>query len=158
MEKLLREQLKGGTFGVVSPENAKRMRAVRGRGNRTTELQLRWALVRAGLSGWQLHPRGLVGNPDFFFPNSKVAVFVDGCFWHGCSKCGHIPRKNNAFWETKIRRNQERDADKTRQLISGGIRVLRFWEHELKEDASGCVNLITAAVSKAIRFNKAPTD
>ena len=149
MEKLLREKLEGGKFQDVSPENAKRMSAVRGRGNKTTELQLRLGLVRSGISGWKLHPRGLVGNPDFFFPERKVAVFVDGCFWHGCPNCGHIPKKNNTFWATKIRRNRERDAIKTSQLVDSGIKVLRFWEHELKEDAIKCVRLIKEALGSA---------
>ena len=147
MEKLLKDTLKGGKFEDVSPTHSKRMSAVKWRGNRTTERRLRSALARAGIRGWKLHPRGLPGNPDFFFPAQKVAIFVDGCFWHGCPKCGHIPSKNNAYWSTKILRNQQRDAEKARLLRASHVRVLRFWEHEIQGDLGRCVKAIDKATN-----------
>ena len=118
------------------------MSAVRSRGNKTTEVILRLALARAGIVGWKMHPTWLVGTPDFYFHKEKLAVFVDGCFWHGCPKCGHVPSVNNAYWRKKISRNRERDAAKTRELRKAGIIVIRFWEHELKANLSKCVNRI----------------
>lgn len=108
------------------------MSAIRGKHNRSTELRLRMALVKAGVRGWKLHSEKLPGKPDFYFERVKLALFVDGCYWHGCPKCGHIPKTRTAFWEAKIKRNQERDKMKDRELKKLGAKNLRIWEHELK--------------------------
>lgn len=108
------------------------MAAIRGRHTKSTEVRLRMALVRAGLQGWKLHVGALPGKPDMYFLRRRVAVFVDGCFWHGCPSCGHVPKTNGPFWAAKIRRNQERDGKNNRELISEGIEVIRIWEHSLK--------------------------
>jgi DNA mismatch endonuclease Vsr len=81
---------------------------------------------------------------DFYFPSERVVIFIDGCFWHGCPRCGHIPNANRPYWSVKIQRNQERDAQKTRLLSDMGLDVMRFWEHELKDDSVGCVNRLVA--------------
>ena len=109
------------------------MSAIRGKHNRSTELRLRMALVKAGVRGWKLHPEKLPGRPDFYFEKSKIAIFVDGCYWHWCPKCGHIPKTRTAFWEAKIKRNQERDKMKNLELRKLGTKSLRIWEHELKD-------------------------
>src|SRR5262245_22186249 len=101
------------------------MGSVRGKGNKTTERRLRSALVRAGVSGWTMHPSDVKGSPDFFFSASRLAVFVDGCFWHGCPECGHFPSVNASFWRAKIERNQQRDRNTTDLLGAAGITVLR---------------------------------
>ncbi len=106
MEKALRRKLPGGRFENVSPVRSRAMAAVSGKGNITTERRLRLALVRAGIRGWQLHPKGLSGRPDFLFPEAKFAVFADGCFWHGWRKCGHVPSKHSDFWRAKIKRTR----------------------------------------------------
>lgn len=108
------------------------MSAIRGKRNRSTELRLRMALVHAGIKGWQLHARELPGNPDFFFTKKKVAVFVDGCYWHGCPQCGHIPKTRSFFWEAKIKSNQQRDKRVSMELKKMDILPMRIWEHELK--------------------------
>src|SRR5713101_1142471 len=94
VERSLRAHLPGGKFEGTAPRHSKTMRAVRGKNNRTTERRLRLGLVGCGVDGWRVRPGGLKGSPDFFFPAAKVAVFVDGCFWHGCPECGHVPRQN----------------------------------------------------------------
>jgi DNA mismatch endonuclease (patch repair protein) len=132
METILRRRLENGNFGSVPEKRTRTMRAVRGKGNKTTEVRLRMALVREGVSGWVMHRRELPGTPDFLFPNQKLAVFVDGCFWHGCPKCGHIPKNNRAFWKAKIRRNQQRDHQTEKMLRRIGIEIVRIWEHSLK--------------------------
>jgi len=81
METVLRKKLRGGKFVNVSPERSRMMGKIRSKGNRSTEQSFRFALVRAGLSGWVLHPKWVIGTPDFYFSKKKVAVFVDGCFW-----------------------------------------------------------------------------
>jgi len=91
--------------------------------------------VRAGIRGWTMQTRGLPGKPDFFFAEYKVALFLDGCFWHGCPDCGHVPRVNRPFWKAKIGRNKERDRVNADRLKEQGIRVVRFWEHELPDGA-----------------------
>jgi DNA mismatch endonuclease (patch repair protein) len=133
MHKKLKVKLKGGKFEGVPPERSRIMSAIRGKGNRTTELRFRLALVRKGIKGWKIHPRNVPGNPDFFFPGINLAIFLDGCFWHGCPVCGHVPRTNRLYWEEKIRRNKERDHEVAIRLQLDGIRVLRIWEHQLRE-------------------------
>ena len=109
----------------------KMMAGFRGKGNHSTEQAFRLAMVRAGVSGWNLHEQAILGKPDFWFPRAKVAVFVDGCFWHGCLYCCRVPVRNSGYWAKKIKSNQERDRKITRRLRRTGIVVLRFWEHEL---------------------------
>jgi len=96
------------------------------------ELKLRRALWHAGLKGYR---RGtdLPGKPDIVFKKAKVAVFVDGCFWHKCPKCFRMPSSNQAYWERKINRNVERDKKVNAELENLGWTVVRIWEHELKD-------------------------
>jgi DNA mismatch endonuclease (patch repair protein) len=147
MEKVLRETLEGGRFQNVTPERSRAMSAVRGKGNRTTEVRFRMALVRAGVTGWCLHPRSITGTPDFYFTHEHAAVFVDGCFWHGCPVCGHLPTANARYWSTKIARTRERDEATTTRLQAAGIIVVRFWEHEVAEAADRCVASVQAAMA-----------
>jgi DNA mismatch endonuclease, patch repair protein len=109
------------------------MAKVRSRGNRSTEVKLRLALVRAGIVGWKLHPKSVVGQPDFWFPQQEVALFVDGCFWHGCKQCLRLPKGNRSYWRQKIDGNISRAKVINRKLRSVGIKVLRFWEHDVKD-------------------------
>jgi len=119
------------------------MRAVRAKDNKSTELRLRMALVQAGVCGWSLHAKYLPGRPDFCFRSNKLAVFVDGCFWHGCPACGHLPRVRAEFWRAKIERNRERDKRTRMELQSLGFRVIRFWEHELQVSLKECVRMVS---------------
>lgn len=146
MERVLRNTLVDGRFENISEVNSRRMAAVRSKGNRTTEKRLRAALIRRGIRGWVLHPKDLVGTPDFYFQDPQIAVFVDGCFWHGCPDCGHIPKQNQLYWNTKISRNQQRDLLKTWALEYLGIRVFRFWEHEIRNDLLNCVDTLRISV------------
>lgn len=134
MERLLSQLLPSGFTGV-SVDRSVAMGKIRSRNNRTTELRLRMALIREGLGGWVLHP-DLPGRPDFFFARERLAVFVDGCFWHGCKTCGHVPKTRSRFWGAKIERNRQRDKNTSRALRSSGIRVLRVWEHSLTRNES----------------------
>ena len=89
------------------------------------------------------------GKPDFYFPASRVAVFVDGCFWHGCPRCGHTPRTNRPFWSAKITRNRERDQRAIAMLSERGITAVRFWECSLARGGLvECVTRIRQAVEK----------
>ena len=108
------------------------MSKIRGSGNRSTELALIGIFRKNGITGWRRnHP--LFGKPDFAFPEKKVVVFVDGCFWHGCPKHGNIPKNNRKFWEKKIEGNKKRDLRVSRKLRSEGWSVCRVWECRLKQ-------------------------
>src|SRR5713226_2330071 len=128
---MLRALLPGGEFRRVSAERSRRMATVRGKGNRTTEIRARALLIRAGVRGWCMHPRDVAGRPDFFFTAERLAIFIDGCFWHGCARCGHVPKTNARFWSAKIQRNRDRDRLTSRLLRSQGIHVMRIWEHDV---------------------------
>jgi DNA mismatch endonuclease, patch repair protein len=106
------------------------MARIRGRGNKDTELALAAFFRKHKFSGWRRH-RPMIGRPDFVFSKQKVAVFTDGCFWHGCPKHFNAPVQNSDFWEIKIGTNRIRDRRVTRELRRQGWRVLRIWEHEL---------------------------
>jgi DNA mismatch endonuclease (patch repair protein) len=107
------------------------MSRVRSTGNQTTEKRLASLLHEAGLTGWRRH-QFLPGRPDFAWPKISVAVFVDGCFWHG-HDCGRkvAPKTNAEAWKEKIERNQVRDRRATRLLRQRGWRVFRIWECQL---------------------------
>ena len=130
MEKQLRMLLPHGKFLNVAASRSRSMSRVRGKNNRTTELTLRMAFVRSGLAGWSLHS-ALVGKPDFYFARYRIAVFVDGCFWHGCPKHGRKPGSNRDYWLPKLHRNRQRDIAVQRALSGAGWTVLRLWEHDL---------------------------
>ena len=106
------------------------MSRIRGRGNKDTELALVKLLRRHRITGWRRN-QSVFGKPDFIFASLKLAVFVDGCFWHGCPKHCNQPANNRAFWQHKLAANKKRDALVTRTLRRTGWRVLRVWEHEL---------------------------
>lgn len=107
------------------------MRAVKSEGNASTELRVMGILRRAKLSGWRRH-LPLPGRPDFAWPRAKVALFVDGCFWHGCPYCQRSATiANRDYWQQKIARNVRRDRRVSRQLRADGWSVLRVWEHAL---------------------------
>jgi DNA mismatch endonuclease (patch repair protein) len=106
------------------------MAPIRSTGNKDTELRLITRLRSAGITGWRRH-HPLFGRPDFVFPKLRLAVFVDGCFWHGCPLHATQPRQNERSWREKIARNQARDRLVTRTLRTRGWRVVRIWEHEL---------------------------
>ncbi len=84
------------------------MSRIRGKGNERTELALLAVFRAERITGWRRH-RKLFGRPDFVFAKRRLAVFVDGCFWHGCPRHGTMPKANRAFWQAKLERNRQRD-------------------------------------------------
>jgi DNA mismatch endonuclease, patch repair protein len=118
---------------MFSPtERSRIMSKVKGRGNEATELRLMRIFRDFGFRGWRRQTT-VFGKPDFVFPTKRIAVFVDGCFWHGCPIHGSVPATNRTFWKHKLARNRNRDALVGRELRSLGWRVLRIWQHELRE-------------------------
>lgn len=116
------------------------MKANRGR-DTAPELELRRALTRMGLRyRLQIRPVPAVrARADLVFRGARVAVFVDGCFWHGCPTHGTWPRQNADFWRGKIEKNMDRDSENTKQLEEEGWTVVRVWEHEDMQWVAGRV-------------------
>ncbi|MBC2710205.1 MAG: DNA mismatch endonuclease Vsr [Desulfosarcina sp.] len=106
------------------------MSRIKSKGNQSTELKTVAIFKEYGIKGWRRNQK-VEGNPDFIFRQQKVAIFIDGCFWHGCPKCYIPPKSNIAYWETKIARNRKRDRTITKVLTGKNWTVLRFWEHSL---------------------------
>ncbi len=115
---------------LTKPQRSALMAKVKGSGNASTELRLVAVFRALGISGWR-RKAAVLGKPDFVFPKLRLAVFVDGCFWHGCPLHATQPKQNAEFWSRKIAANQARDRLVTRQLRARGWRVLRLREHEL---------------------------
>lgn len=108
------------------------MAQVKSYGNISTEARLMTVFRENGLTGWRRrYP--LVGKPDFVFPRARVAVFVDGCFWHGHPTKCRMPKANREYWEQKIARNVARDRLVTRRLREKGWKVVRIWEDVIQK-------------------------
>lgn len=125
---------------TVSPtQRSETMRAVKSSGTRP-ERALLGALRAAGLPASDGSKLVEIGRPDALFKRARLAVFVDGCFWHGCPQHCRMPQSNQEYWRGKINRNRRRDAEVDEALLSRGWMGLRFWEHELKgKGLSACV-------------------
>jgi DNA mismatch endonuclease (patch repair protein) len=121
------------------------MSRIRGRGNKETEIALLTLFHKHGITGWRRN-QPVFGKPDFVFAMRRIAIFVDGCFWHGCPKHSNMPAKNNAFWRKKLTANKARDLIVNRTLRQAGWRVIRVWEHELTKHPQGCVEKIRACL------------
>jgi DNA mismatch endonuclease (patch repair protein) len=136
--------MKRGLPGFALPNKVRsaNMRAIQSHGNRSTEWRLRSLLIRSSCRGWKVRAKEFVGTPDFAFPKSRLVIFIDGCFWHGCPRCGHIPKTNQKYWAAKIGRNQNRDSKYSRALRSQGLKVIRIWECALKKDPQRCLKRI----------------
>lgn len=96
------------------------------------------------------HTSALPGKPDFYLPGLRLAIFADGCFWHGCPEHGRTPGDNVGYWGPKLARNAARDRLATRELRRLGIRPVRLWEHELRRKT------IEAGLRKVLRASQRP--
>jgi DNA mismatch endonuclease (patch repair protein) len=123
---------------MTSRQRSKTMSRIRSSGNRTTELAFIRLLKSSGLKGWRRNAQ-LPGRPDLVFNRVRVAVFLDGCFWHGCPRCHLQPRSNEHYWRAKIQRNTIRDRMSVKQLKAGGWLVLRIWEHQIRQRPGNAV-------------------
>jgi DNA mismatch endonuclease (patch repair protein) len=118
------------------------MSKVRSKNNKSTELKLRAYLIRYGISGWRTNARDVVGKPDVVFDKKRLAIFVDGCFWHGCPKCYRRPKSKRKFWDNKIVENKTRGSRVSRLLRKQGWTILRFYECELANKPESVLNRI----------------
>lgn len=124
---------------LTKDQRSRCMSAIRGKNTRP-EIMLRKALWHKGRR-YRLKSR-VLGRPDIVFPTERVAVFVDGCFWHGCPKHYHKPATNVRFWREKIRKNMQRDKEVNALLKADGWEVVRLWEHTVKDNPDACAHQV----------------
>lgn len=118
------------------------MRSNQGK-NTKPEVLFRKALWNSGVRGYRLHWKKAPGKPDIAFPGKKIAIFLNGCFWHRCPKCNlSLPKNNQDFWKNKFARNVERDQEKIASLKSQNWGVLVIWECELKQNMDEQINRV----------------
>ena len=131
----------------VDDTRSRIMACVKSKGNKSTELKFIAILKSQSISGWRRN-YSLFGKPDFVFIKNKIAVFIDGCFWHKCPKHCRLPSTNVQYWVDKIDGNSWRDKHVTLVLRKKGWIVIRFWEHDLKGGRS--LSRKVALLKKAI--------
>ncbi|WP_272937896.1 very short patch repair endonuclease [Mycolicibacterium iranicum] len=128
-------------FATPSPARSRNMAAIR-RTDTRPELLLRSALHARGLrfrKDYAVRAEGRIIRPDVAFTRYRVAVFLDGCFWHGCPEHGRPPKSNNSYWLPKLAKNAQRDIEQTQILTEAGWTVVRLWEHVAIGDAVSTV-------------------
>lgn len=133
---------------VSREKRSEMMAAIKGKGNLSTEVALMTILRKEKITGWRRHYNRVEGRPDFAFPKEKLAIFIDGCFWHGCKKHGAIPKSNIEYWRDKIEANKKRDRSVNRILKNKKWAVLRIWEHEIKYASSRPINKVINLLEK----------
>lgn len=132
---------------------SEQMARIRGR-DTTPELAVRRGLWAAGVR-YRLHQRTVGGRADLVVPAHRFALFIDGCFWHGCPEHYVRPRSRNTFWDAKLAENVARDRRQTLALEAGGWRVLRVWEHDVREAPDYVVQRVLACLSAPGRPSRA---
>lgn len=135
---------------VTTDQRRQMMSRIKGR-DTGPELSLRRKVWALGLRYRLQYRIGRI-RPDMVFVGKRLAVFVDGCFWHGCPQHSKIPKNNRDFWERKLGRNRERDAENTQKLEGDGWQVLRIWEHEIEASSEDCAQRVAAILRKMERL------
>lgn len=138
---------------MTREQRSRTMSRIRSKNTRA-EMMLRRRLHQRGLR-YRIHADRLPGKPDIVFTRQKIAVFVDGDFWHGRNFEGW-KHKLQPYWKAKIERNLERDLQRTAELEQGGWTVLRIWEHEVKADPDACAERVARALEAAGREQEPP--
>lgn len=138
---------------MVSAATRKSMQGNRRRDTKP-ELALRAALREIGLTGYRVDFRVGRARPDVCWPGRRVAVFVNGCFWHACPKHGSRPKENSEYWIRKLVGNQRRDRAQNRYLRQRGWIVISVWEHESPELAAARIARLISAVPTGGRRRK----
>ena len=124
------------------------MARVKSRNSKSTELRFISILKDKGITGWVRNYK-LTGKPDFAFSRLKIAIFIDGCFWHGCPNHCRMPSSNMDYWNNKIEKNKIRDKKIKKALRMKGWQVIRIWEHEIKtSELNRKLNLIKKAAQQ----------
>ena len=110
------------------------MRSIKSKGNKSTELELINIFKKNNIKGWRRNNK-IFGSPDFVFPKSKLAIFTDGCFWHGHDCRNTRPASNTIYWYNKINRNKRRDEKVNNELKKRGWSIIRIWECEINTNS-----------------------
>jgi len=136
-------------MGISRSENMSRIRAK----NTSPELVVRKALTNAGVR-YRLQVRTADGRPDLVIPRYRLAIFIDGCFWHGCPDHYVRPRSRVTFWADKLRENAERDRRQTLAFERDGWKVLRFWEHQVFDSPDDVADRVLRVIKRGGRVAK----
>jgi DNA mismatch endonuclease (patch repair protein) len=131
----------------TTKQRSKTMSKIRGKDS-LPEMLLRRALWKQNIR-FRIHRRDLPGRPDLVIDKYKLALFVDGDFWHGYQWQNRKPKSNTGFWIPKIERNMQRDRFVNEQLTEMGYTVMRFWEHQVKENLQACINQVLLYIEAA---------
>lgn len=140
--------LRDGRAPVPDKELTSRtMSAIKAK-NTKPEVTLRKALWAAGVRGYRLHWKKAPGKPDIAFPGRKLAIFVNGCYWHRCPYCQpSLPKTHTDFWQAKFQKNMERDARKVAELKAAGWQVITIWECQVKKELGASVKRVLDVLS-----------
>jgi len=134
------------TDNLTREQRSKVMASIRGK-NTKPELIIRKILWSGGFR-YRIHDKSVYGTPDISNKRRKLAVFIDGCFWHGCKKCYKEPATNTVFWREKIRNNKKRRMKVRRELKKQGWVVQEFWEHQINSKPEKIANIITGFLNR----------
>ena len=139
----LKKYIRDGRSPIPEKEiTSKIMSRIRGK-NTKPEIILRQEMWRNGIKGYRLHWKKVAGSPDIAFPNKKIAIFVNGCYWHRCPYCNPaFPKTHQEFWKNKFKKNIERDKKKINDLQEDGWKVIVIWECKIKENIDECLKKI----------------
>lgn len=136
-----------------TPEQRRRiMTAVRSK-DTSPEIAVRRALFAAGVRGWRCHYKRAAGTPDLAWPALRVALFVDGAFWHG-HPSRHRPGRSGRYWDEKIARNVSRDRQVDADLAASAWTVLRVWDFEVRRDLADVVGRVVATLGESLDARK----
>ena len=120
--------------------------------NTGPELILRKAMRKQRIIGYRLHKKDIPGRPDISFGPERLAIFINGCFWHRCPTCRlPLPNSNKDFWKDKFKKNKARDKLKIKNLQGLGWKVLNFWECEIEKNTKPLVREILGEIHRASR-------
>ena len=142
-EQKSKTYIRDGRAPIPEKESTSRVMSANKAKNTKPEIVLRQSMWKAGIKGYRLHPKNIVGTPDIAFIKRKIAIFVNGCFWHRCPHCNpSFPKSNIEFWSTKFHKNNERDNAKNESLKNDGWKVLVVWECQIKKGLSAIIESI----------------
>lgn len=133
------------TDTLTKKQRSYNMSRIKGK-NTKPEIILRKYLFSKGLRGYKINAK-LPGKPDIVFQRHNIAIFVDGCFWHKCPKHFTLPQQNMRFWKAKIEGNVKRDKLVNRELTEKGWKVIRIWEHDVRQNTKKCHKIISNFVT-----------
>jgi len=142
-----KKYLRDGRAPVPKSETTSRVMSANKGKDTKPELRLRRAIWNKHIRGYRLHWKQVPGRPDIAFVSKKLAVFVNGCYWHRCPHCHpHEPKSNIDFWKRKFEANVARDKKKKEALQTQGWQVLTIWECEIKKNIDACVEQIRQVI------------